>query len=141
MEDGVKKGLLKVVSYKTGGIKLEGSDEWLNPCKEIKVKLQDFMENIKPLYGKDVLVEVLKDKPTYYTSIILDQPQSTTTKGHKPQPVSRDVLIVRQNSGSQAVGLLEVMGNQGLLKEMSINEIQVLFYQLSESFESWVLRK
>lgn len=137
MVTGKKEGNLKVIAFKTGGIKLDTEDVWINPSKEIKLRLDSFLEEIKPLHSKPVIVEV---EDTYYKSIVPNPLMNKGCENVQTQPVSREVLIVRQNAGSQAIGLLEVMQKQKILDYKSDEEIQALFYKLAERFEKWVMR-
>jgi hypothetical protein len=76
-----KTGIVSIVA-KTGGIKIEGSDEWLNPTKECK-------DYVKPEFkGQLVELSMIEGDKFNYIKII-----NGPAKGSQPDT---EILIIRQ---------------------------------------------
>ena len=60
----LKKGILKVIA-KTGGIKLENEDDWINPTKNFKDYILKNIEMLKKWKGQLIYLEMSDSGGTY----------------------------------------------------------------------------
>lgn len=84
-----RKGKLIVVA-KTGGIKLEGDDNWINPSKGAKGNVLDNLEKIKGLKGQQVVLTMASDNSFsgIHPAEESQAPAPAPTPAPAPAPVS-----------------------------------------------------
>lgn len=138
-----KTGILGVVA-KSGGIKFNNSDEWLNPTPEAKTDFLNRLDELKRLVTKEVVVTFNEDNkvvsihPTNNATVksaVVSSDKKAEDKG-----IDRERIIVRQNAMSHSSALIKVFGDLGLLKNLGVKEIEEVYFELSAKCENWVFR-
>ncbi|MCK5281845.1 MAG: hypothetical protein KAK00_00385 [Nanoarchaeota archaeon] len=128
-------GTLKIVAS-TGGLKLFGSDKWINPAQKVT---EDGMKHLESLKSKKVLIK-LNDNGKYVNIDICTDHDTKSTQNSAPRPMSppdTQTSIIRQ-SCLKVAG--EVMKTRLKQVDDTTEQLSMLTIDMAERFESWVTR-
>jgi hypothetical protein len=99
------KGKLTTLA-RTGGIKLDGKDTWINPSPEVKDAILENLDDFKTFVNKNVVLEM---DGSFYTKINLDEDQT-----QESSDISEYMINLHGKQFVTHAGLVAIAHNKGL---------------------------
>jgi hypothetical protein len=121
-----KKGEISIIS-KFGGVRLKGSEEWLNPIPDIK---EGIMTDLKA----GMMAELTLDENNKITDYDFEETKTEPAKKVQDYYEDRSQSIIRQSCLKCACEVIKLPAG------ITVSEGSKQITDLAERFETWVLR-